>query len=147
MQISKEMKFYFTLSLIAFFISVILFDINGRLLYRDETFFFALKDCLYYLAVQPVGTVMLLAPYLTLGWVSSRASKDIKKGMCYFIPGILSLSYIYYFGYLGASYYMEQQKWTASALSVGLLPFKSIIVLPIGLLIGWVIKIIYEKQT
>jgi len=150
MKITKEQKLFYTLGLVAFLISVVLFDINWRIEYRDESFIFALRDSLYYLAVQPIGTLMLLAPYLVLGWFSSKESKDsdVKKGLCFFVPGLLALSYIYYYGYLGASYFIEHRQWTASALSVGLLPFKSIIALPIGLFIGWLIKnAIYKKRT
>ena len=141
MKITKEQKLFYGLSLGLFFGSVLLFDAIGRLTYRNETIFEAIKETLYYLTVQPIGTAMLLAPYLILGFVSAKAAKNnnIKKGMCFFVSGLISLSYIYYSGYLAASYYMELKKWTASSLSVGMLPFQSIIALPIGLFFGWVI--------
>jgi hypothetical protein len=135
---------------VLFFISVVLFDINGRIEYRNEPLSVALKDSLYYLAVQPIGTAFLLVPYLVLGWFSAKESKEfnIKRGLCFFIPGLLSLSYIYYYGYLAASYFIEHEKWTASALSVGMLPFKSVVALPTGLFVGWLIqRAIYGKRT
>ncbi len=148
MKITKEQKLFYGLSIALFFVSVIVFDVIGRLTYRNETLFVSIKETLYYLAVQPVGTAMLLAPYLILGLVSVKTSKNksIKNGMCIFIPGLISLSYIYYEGYLASSYYIELKKWTASSLSVGMLPFQGIIALPIGLLIGWVIYTILNAN-
>lgn len=78
----------------------------------------------------------------------TNKNKNIKKGVCFFISGLISLSYIYYEGYLAFSYYMELKKWTAASLSVGMLPFQSIIALPIGIFFGWVIyKITNENKT
>ena len=148
MKITKEQKLFYGLSISAFFISVVTFSAIGKMTYRNESIFHSIKETLYYLLVQPIGTMMLIAPYIVLGLVSAKAAKNnkIKYGMSYFISGLISLSYIYYNGYLASSYYMSIKKWTASILSVGMLPYESIIALPLGLFFGYFITLIMKQN-
>ena len=148
MKVTKEQKLFYSLSLGLFFCSILIFDAVGRITYRNEVFIEAVKETLYYLTVQPIGTLMLFAPYFILGVVSAKAAKkhNLRKGWFLFVCGLISLSYIYYNGYIASSYYMELKKWTAASLSVGMLPFRSIYILPIGLLIGWGLYEVSKKN-
>lgn len=136
----QEYKVFLPSSLLAALISIIVFDVVSRITIRAEAFSSALNNTIYYSVTQPIGTIMLLLPFLIVGWVSALASKDGKlwKGWNYFVCGVGVLFYLYFTGQMNASYYIEQKQWTASALSVGLLPFYSIPALIIAFFIGWI---------
>ena len=48
----------------------------------------------------------------------------------------LAFCSLYYFGYWGAQHALQQEKWTASALSVGLLPFAGGLVALVSAVVG-----------
>ncbi len=146
----QEYKVFISSSLLTALISIMLFDVTARIMIRTQPFTKALNESVYYLVTQPIGTLMLLVPFLIVGWVSAIASRDSKqwKGWSYFICGIGVLFYLYFNGQMNASCYIEQKQWTASALSVGLLPFYSIPALIIAFAISWMsIKVIERWKT
>ncbi|HEX7249092.1 MAG TPA: hypothetical protein VF262_01775 [Burkholderiales bacterium] len=91
----------------------------------------AITHTLYYMAIQPFGTVLLLAPFLCLGWLSSSMAiaRGFHAGLIEFAIGTAALGYMYAVGHLGSEASMLNHQWTAASLSVGLLPFESLIVL------------------
>ncbi len=146
----QEYKVFLPTSLLAALVSILLFDVVARMMVRAETFSNAINDSVYYSVTQPIGTIMLLFPFLFVGWISAVVSKDAQqwKGWCYFICGVGVLFYLYFAGQMNASYYIEQKQWTASALSVGLLPFYSIPALICAFSIGWIsTKVIGRWKT
>ena len=59
------------------------------------------------------------APHFALG--GSRARQLLMVGV-----GLVALTAFYFNGFVGAEHALRARKWTAAALSVGLLPFMSI---------------------
>lgn len=133
---------------VCFLIATIGFDVAARMNVSGEPLQTALSESLYYKAVQPVGTLMLLAPFIAAGGLSAEVSKaaSIVVGAVFFAALLAVLGWLYFDGYWGAQIAMEQQKWTAAALSVGRVPFLSIPVLLIAGMVLGVIEWRYRKR-
>jgi TRAP-type C4-dicarboxylate transport system permease small subunit len=65
----------------------------------------------------------------------SPKKRTLKSGAVLFVTGAVVLGLIYLAGHIGAEQAMQQRKWTAAALSVGLIPFYSTPVLFVMLFI------------
>jgi hypothetical protein len=126
---------FLALAVGAFAIADIGFEILARLWIGRNTLGEATSETLYYLATQPIGTAMLLAPFLLLGWIAASLAKKrtFERGLLLFGTGVVALGALYFVGHIGAEQAMQNGKWTAAALSVGLLPFQSIPVLLVAL--------------
>lgn len=122
---------FFGLAVVMFFVAHICFEVFARLSIRQSDFVEAVSETFYYSTIQPVGTIMLLAPFALLGWMAASLTrkKTLKQGAILFSIGAVVLSLMYFVGHMGAEQAMLNRKWTAAALSVGLLPFQSIPVL------------------
>jgi hypothetical protein len=116
-------------------------DIVARTTVGGEDLGKAITEHAYYAVVQPIGTAMLLAPFLLLGWMSASLAKrkGFEEGLGVFLIGTLLLGFMYFSGYQDSQSYMEQRMWTAATLAVGLLPFKSVPPLLICLGFRWLI--------
>lgn len=60
--------------------------------------------------------------------VSSRIAANAVLACLLFAASMTALVYLYFVGHWGAQDALLQEKWTASALSVGLLPFEGALV-------------------
>lgn len=96
----------------------------------------AVRDTLHYLAIQPVGGLMLLAPFLLLAWMAASLAKvrTFASGLVLLAITASALTVLYVFGHVQSEQALNSRQWTAAALSVGLLPFQSIPVLLLALL-------------
>lgn len=140
---------FFCLALGLFSVAHIGFEAFARTWVGRSTAWEAVLETLYYTATQPVGTLMLLAPFVTLGWLAGSLAKQrtVASGMGLFIGGAVVLCLIYFHGHLGAEQAMQQRKWTVAAIAVGLLPFKSIPVLTTTLVLRLLIgRALVDKE-
>jgi hypothetical protein len=130
---------FFALSVGAFFVATVCADVLARVRVGAQDFSKAANEHFYYAFIQPVGTAMLLAPFLLLAWMSASLAKrrGHKHGLGLFALGAALLCLLYFSGYYGSQTYMERRLWTAAALSVGLLPFKSVLVLVFCFGVRW----------
>ncbi len=112
------------------------FEVIARLWFGRNMLLAAVAETFYYSFAQPLGSLFLLAPIALLGWMSASLSvkKTMKLGLILFCAGAIALGLIYFRGHMGSQYAMQKHKWTASALLVGLIPFKSIPVLIVCLI-------------
>ena len=112
------------------------FEVFARLWFGRNILLEAVGETLYYSLSQPFGTLLLLAPIALLGWMSASLSvkKTLKLGIILFVLCAMGLGLIYFWGHMGSQHAMQNHKWTASALSVGLIPFKSIPILTVCLI-------------
>jgi hypothetical protein len=127
----------FALLTIASFLVIDLgFEVFARLWFGRNLLLDAVGETLYYLISQPIGSLLLLAPVALLGWMSASLSikKTSKLGMILFCLGLIALGLIYFWGHMGSQFAIQNHKWTASALSIGLVPYKSIPVLIVCLI-------------
>lgn len=83
------------------------------------------------------GITFLLAPFVGLGFISAAASKhSLRYGYFLLLCSVIVLTPLYWSGYVNSQRFLRSSSWTASALAIGLVPFKSLILIPVGLLIG-----------
>lgn len=116
-------------------------DVVARTTVAGEGLGQAIREHSYHALAQPIGTVLLAAPFFLLGWMSASLArrKGFKGGLGVFFLGAFLLGAMYFSGYQESQNYMRQKMWTAATLSVGLLPFKSIPLLLICLGVRWLV--------
>jgi hypothetical protein len=119
------LKVYLPLAVVVFLAATTGADLIARTSIAGETFGFALREHLYYLRVQLVGTMLLFAPFAAVALACARAeTKARSRGPALiFAVAMLALLYFYFEGHQGAQYALKEEKWTAAALSIGGLPF------------------------
>jgi len=127
---------FFALAVGAFFTANVCSEVLARLWVGGSSLGHAVSETLYYLTVQPVGTLMLIAPFFLLAWMAASLARKrtFERGLLLFGIAALALTVLYVFGHVGAEQALKHRKWTAAALSVGLLPFQSIPVLVLALI-------------
>jgi hypothetical protein len=111
-------------------------DILARMWIADETLGFATGEHLRYAESGWMGTLFLLAPFLAVGWISAAFHKreQTRSAFLLFAVGLIPLIYFYFDGYQAAQQALADERWTAAALSIGLLPF--FVGIPVVLLVG-----------
>lgn len=112
-------------------------DILARMWIGGETLAAASSEHLHYALGSWVGTIFLLAPFLVVGCVSAafQRQKDVRSAGVISTVGLMPLSYFYFQGYQAAQYALAEERWTAAALSIGLLPFA--VGIPVVLLVAF----------
>jgi hypothetical protein len=130
---------FFGLSLLLFVAATFGSDVLARTSVGGQPIATAAAEHLYYAGIQPIGTAMLLAPFVLLGWIAASAvkRKGFDAGLGIFLLGVLLLGVMYFSGYQDSQGFMKERKWTAATLSIGLLPFKSIPLLLLCLGFRW----------
>lgn len=119
------LKVYLPVAVVVFLVATTGSDLIARTSIGGDSFTVALRDHLYWAAAQFAGTIFLLAPFVAVALVSARVEKQARSRsvVVTFALAMLTLLYFYFQGYQGAQQAFLEEKWTAAALSVGLLPF------------------------
>lgn len=119
------LKFYLPLSVAVFIAATTGADLIARTSIAGEPFATALREHLHWAVVQFLGTILLLAPFVAVAFICARVEKQAhSRGVVViFLLAMLTLLYFYFQGHQGAQYALLEQRWTAAALSIGLLPF------------------------
>ena len=120
----------------AFFVfSTLVSDVAARMTIQREGLGHALSEHAYYAAAQPIGTLMLLLPFLLVAWMGASLAqrKSMSAGVTLVVSTCSVLAAMCFDGFQDSQAYLAQESWTASALSVGLLPFQSIPVVAVAL--------------
>ena len=125
----------FSLGVAFFLVSTLLSDVIARTAIGGESVGHAISQHIYYATAQPIGTGLLLAPFLLVAWMAASLSrrKTMKKGLVLLCVTCSTLALIYFLGYQNSQQYMAQHMWTAATLAIGFLMFKSIPVVAAGL--------------
>lgn len=150
---TSQQKFNFLIftggSLALGVIVIVSADTFARITISHESISHAISECFHYLIVQPIGTLLLLLPFFVTGAVSAIKSKNrnIRHGYCLLTCGHLPLLLLYFYGYLGSQHALQKHAWTAAALSIGLMPFMSVPLIGIGLLVGTFISNLLDKKN
>jgi hypothetical protein len=84
-----------------------------------------------YSALTQLGTLWLLFPFAVVGFLSVFVARMANSAAALLLFGgsVTGLGWQYFWGYWHAQQAIQEQKWTAAALSVGMLPFESLLVL------------------
>lgn len=130
---SRPYLSFLSLAVMVFVVATVGSDVVARIATSGESVAHALAEHIHYAFAQPAGLVFLAAPFLMLAWISASlvSRKGLKWGLGVFLLGALLLGVLYFTAYQDSQVYIQRRMWTAAALSVGLLPFKS---LPVVLL-------------
>ncbi|WP_066662715.1 MULTISPECIES: hypothetical protein [unclassified Sphingomonas] len=143
------LKVYLPLAAITFLAATTGSDVVARTSITGEAFDVALRDHLYWAGVQFVGTILLFAPFFAVAFVCSRVEKRARSRSAALIFGLamVTLLYFYFYGYQGAQHAVLEQKWTAAALSVGLLPFFVGFPTIFGVLVAGAVAAKFDRRT
>lgn len=100
-------------------------DVYARMTIAGESLGVAIGEHLHWAGVQVVATVLLLAPFVGIPFLCHLVEKKARRRgvIGIFAVTMVMLFFFYFQGYQGAEVALLEEKWTASALSVGLLPF------------------------
>jgi uncharacterized membrane protein YfcA len=119
------LKIYLPAAVVAFLAATTGADLYARTTIGREQFAVALREHLYWAAVQFVGTLLLLAPFVAVALVCARVEKQARSRSValIFTAAMLTLLYFYFQGHQAAQRAELERLWTAATLSIGLLPF------------------------
>lgn len=118
---------FFGVAVVVFVLVVEGFDILARVQIGGETFTKALSETIHYSLVQPVGTLFSFAPFAAIAWICGSLAKVSRVRATGLMAACLILfAFMYYGGHTDSQRFMHQRMWTAAALAVGLIPYKSI---------------------
>lgn len=119
------------LAFFTYLVCDLVFAIYARVNIGTDSLMHSVTESLYYMGVQPVALILGVGPFIFLGWLSASvaAIRGILAAILIFGIGALLLGNMYFWGHIDSQSSMLLQHWTAATLSVGLLPFKSIVVL------------------
>jgi hypothetical protein len=107
------------------------FEVLASVSLTEAPVFSALRESIHTSLSQPIGSLLLAAPFLCVGIVATKLAKHVGlfQAKIFFVFSVVALGALYLSGYWAAQQALLAQKWTAAALSVGLLPFQSILIL------------------
>lgn len=128
---------YLIAAVLLFLISTLGADIIARVRIAGEPFGLAINSTLNNMIENPIGALFLFAPFLLVALICAGASAQKAHkyfSIIIFAIAMVVLVYSYFQGYSAAQHAMLEQKWTAAALSIGLLPF--FVGIPLLLAIG-----------
>ena len=124
------------------------FDILARTRISQQPFAKAAAESFYYTAIQPIGILLLLAPFIALAWLSVLVEQEANAVAAWFlfVATVSALGWVYFGGYHGAQQAVLEGKRTAAALSVGMLPFTSVPVLLLAALMAVIIILKWRRR-
>jgi hypothetical protein len=140
----KSINYFCGLSLVYGGFVIFIADVFARLSVAHESIGHAFQESLHYKIVQPIGSAMLLLPFVVIGAIAAKSTKS--SSSCLLVCGHLAATILYFNGYLDSQHALQKHAWTAAALSEGLLPFLSVPVVGLGLLVGTVVSNYMNKR-
>lgn len=131
--------------LTSFLLSTNGFEIYASVVLANTSPLSAMRDSIHYTMAQPIGTLLLAIPFFVISSLAAELAIGFsyKSAGLFLVVFLVFLYWLYFLGYWGAQYAMLNEQWTSSALSIGMLPFKSI---PILFVAGLVVGIVLLKS-
>ncbi|MDH6233188.1 hypothetical protein M2281_003799 [Mesorhizobium soli] len=121
------MKFviYLFSASIAFIAGTIGSDIFARTSIAEKTVAQALNEALHWTWPDFTSTIMLAAPFFATALICAvfQRRARTRSTLVIFVVATTTLLYFYFNGYQNAQHALLEGKWTAGALTLGLLPF------------------------
>src|SRR5262245_45962717 len=133
---SRPYRVCFLLGAGFFLVSTMLSDVIARVTIGDEGVAHAISRHFFYAMSEPIGSGALLAPFMLIAWMAASLArrKTMIQGLALLCIFSTILTIMYFWGYQQSQLYMTKGMWTAAALSVGFLVFKSVPVLVVCLI-------------
>ena len=119
------------------------FHILAKVQVANQAFDAALQDTVQGALENPIGILVSVAPYVAIALICAslaRIDRNWAVGLlvsCLFLFGVM-----YYSGHMQSQEYMLGRKWTAASLAVGLVPFKSLLIV----IAAFVLRIILGRR-
>src|SRR5207237_5620178 len=91
---------FVALSVLAFVVAVPGFEIHARMRVGGEELTHAVTQTLHYLTVQPIGTLLLIAPFLATAWICASMAAVSWRGAAVLMAVCVAIfAAMYYNGY------------------------------------------------
>ncbi len=116
----------YLLTAVAAFIAVVTgSDLIARMTIAGDTFGRAIGEHVHWASLTIFGVVFLFVPFGSTAIICGAANKKAKSrgAVALFIVAVAALAYFYFSGFQASQQAVLDKRWTAAALSVGLLPF------------------------
>lgn len=119
------MRSYLLLAVVAFVITVTGSDMVAKMVLSDLSIREAFDQHLEWASLTILGILFLFAPYAAAALICAKVNERSRTetAATLFALSLLVLSYFYFGGFHAAEKAMIDKRWTAAALSIGLLPF------------------------
>jgi hypothetical protein len=132
-------KTYVLLAFLAFLVTDAGGDVLARITIGGETLGAALTELVYYARTSPGGELYMFSPFLAVGafcgWLATRVRT--RSTLSIFGAATAVLVYFYFTNHRAAETAMQEEMWTAAALTIGLLPiFIGLPVVLVTVLVG-----------
>lgn len=100
-------------------------DLVARMAIAGNPLGVAIAEHLHWASLTIVGIVFLFAPFVGVALICGAANKRAKtrSAVALFLVAMAVLAYFYFGGFQASQQAMLDRRWTAAALSIGLLPF------------------------
>jgi hypothetical protein len=135
---SMKVRTYLLIAVSIFIAVVTGSDLIARMTIVGSTLEEALEEHMRWASLTLVGIAFLFAPFgvsaLICGTANRRA--NTRSAAVLFFIALGTLAYFYFGGFQASQYAMLDKRWTAAALSIGLLPFFVGLPLVVGVAIG-----------
>lgn len=120
-----RLRSYLLLAALAFVIAVTGSDMFAKMAVSDLSIGQAFVQHLEWASLTVFGIVLLFAPYGAAALICAKLNERSRTGTAatLFALSLFVLSYFYFGGFYSAEQAMVDKRWTAAALSIGLLPF------------------------
>lgn len=116
---------YLLIALPAFLVAVTGSDLFARMSIGHLSPGQAVLEHLEWLGATLIGVVLLLAPFPAVALIGAITNERARtrSAASIFAASLLALLYFYFGAFQSAEQAMLDERWTAAALSIGLLPF------------------------
>ncbi|MCJ8155866.1 hypothetical protein [Sphingomonas sp. LaA6.9] len=118
-------KAYLLSASVVFVVAVTGSDLIARMTIAGESFTNAVAEHGRWASDVALGMLLLFFPFIGTALICASTNKraNTRSAAAIFCVSMATLAYFYFGGFQVAQYALLERKWTASALSVGLLPF------------------------
>lgn len=120
-----SVKAYLLIAIAIFLVAVTGSDLIARMTIAGDTLGVAVGGYLHWASLTLVGIIFLFVPFPVVALICGVANKRAKtrSAVALFVLAMAALTYFYFGGFQASQQAMLDEKWTAAALSIGLLPF------------------------
>lgn len=120
-----KIRTYLLIAIVAFIVVITGSDLIARLTVAGDTFGEAVREYLRWVSLTPLGIIFLFAPFAGAALICGAANRRARtpSAAALFVLALALLAYFYFDGFQASQHAMLEKKWTAAALSIGLLPF------------------------
>jgi hypothetical protein len=121
---TRHVLILFSSAFVISIISTLVYDVSARVSTAGDTVAAAIR--LHFLHIG-LWEMLLFLPFFVVAWMGRALAVKGRPVSAYVLAavGFAVMSWLYYGGYHASQSALLQEKWTASALSVGLLPFQA----------------------